>query len=180
MRTNWTQAARRANWRLSTFSGFLLAGYFVPVWTLAAWRIVLSPIHGLFERPNVAVAVFVSEHLQVPALTMVRVAWLLALGKLTVVAFFLLFAALMLRRAVRLGRGGDEALGIALGLGCVISFAGMMFATQVHEAAALRLHATELMLLLGTAILMLVDQPPAATAAADTEAATYVLSNPNS
>ncbi|MCO5129492.1 MAG: hypothetical protein M9932_02875 [Xanthobacteraceae bacterium] len=177
MRTNWTQAT---NWRLSTFSGLLLAGYFVPAWGWAAWRIVLSPIHGLFERPNVAVAIFVSEHLQVPALTMVRVAWLLALGKLTVVAFFLLFAALLLRRAVRLGRGGDEALGIALGLGCVISFAAMMFAAQVHEAAALRLHATELMLLLGTAVLMLVDQPPAATAAADAEAANYGLSNPSS
>lgn len=173
---------RQANWRLSTFSGLLLAGYFIPVWTLAAWRIVLSPIQGLFERPNVAVAIFISEHMQVPALTTVRFAWLLALGKLTVVAFFVLFALLMLRRAVRLGRGGDEALGIALGLGCVISFASMMFAVEVHEAAALQLHATELMLLLSTAILMLVDQPVAAMAEADAEppVADYALSNPSS
>lgn len=176
------QANRQTNWRLSTFSGLLLAGYFVPVWTIAAWRIVLSPIHGLFERPNVAVAMFISDHLQVPALMTVRFAWLLALGKLTVVAFFLLFAALMLRRAVRLGRGGDEALGIALGLGCVISFASMMFAAQVGEAAALQLHATELMLLLGTSILMLVDQPVTATAETDAEppVADYALSNPSS
>jgi hypothetical protein len=176
MQANWL-----ANWRLSTFSGLLLAAYFVPVWTLAAWRIVLSPIHGLFERPNVAVAMFISDHLQVPALMTVRFAWLLALGKLTVVAFFLLFAAMMLRRAVRLGRGGDEALGIALGLGCVISFASMMFAVEVNEAAALRLHATELMLLLGTAILMLVDQPQAATPVeGDAGNADYALSNPSS
>lgn len=175
------QANRQANWRLSTFSGFLLAGYFVPVWTLAAWRIVLSPIHGLFERPNVAVAMFISEHMQVPALMTVRFAWLLALGKLTVVAFFLLFAALMLRRAVRLGRGGDEALGIALGLGCVISFASMMFAAQVGEAAALKLHATELLLLIGTAILLLVDQPPArAPVEGNVRDADYALSNPSS
>jgi hypothetical protein len=175
------QANRQANWRLSTFSGLLLAGYFVPVWTLAAWRIVLSPIQGLFERPNVAVAIFISEHMQVPALMTVRFAWLLALGKLTVVAFFLLFSALMLRRAVRLGRGGDEALGIALGLGCVISFASMMFAAQAGEAASLQLHATELLLLLGTAILMLVDQPPTSTpAAAEPPAAGYAFSNPSS
>lgn len=175
------QANRQANWRLSTFSGCLLAGYFVPVWTLAAWRIVLSPIHGLFERPNVAVAMFISEHMQVPALMTVRFAWLLALGKLTVVAFFLLFAALMLRRAVRQGRGGDEALGIALGLGCVISFASMMFAAQVGEAAALKLHATELLLLIGTAILLLVDQPPApAPVESNVHETDYVLSNPSS
>lgn len=176
MSANW-----QTNWRLSNFSGLLLAGYFVPVWTLAAWRIVLSPIHGLFERPNVAVAMFISDHLQVPALTTVRFAWLLALGKLTVVAFFLLFVALMLRRAVRLGRGGDEALGIALGLGCVISFASMMFAVEVNEAEALQLHATELMLLLSTAILMLVDQPVANTPVeSDVLEADYALSNPSS
>jgi len=174
---------RQSHWRLSTFSGLLLAGYFVPVWAVAAWRIVLSPIHGLFERPNVAVAIFISEHLQTPALTTVRLAWLLALGKLTVVAFFLVFAALMLRRAVRRGRGGDEALGIALTLGCAISFASMAFAAKVGEAAALQLHATELMLLLGTAILMLVDQPPAATLSpgdAGLPEAGYSLSSPSS
>lgn len=175
-----------ANWqtkrRLSNLSGLLLAGYFVPVWSLAAWRIVLSPVHGLFERPNVAVAMFISDHLQVPALMTVRFAWLLALGKLTVVAFFLLFAALMLRRAVRLGRGGDEALGIAIGLGCAISFASMIFAVQVGEAAALQLHATELLLLLSTAILMLVDQPPASSSpvGSDVHEAGYALSNPSS
>ena len=60
------------NWRLSTFSGFLLAGYFIPVWTIAAWRIVLSPVQGLFERPNVAVALFVSDYLQFPAASLRR------------------------------------------------------------------------------------------------------------
>lgn len=176
MSANW-----QTNWRLSNLSGLLLAGYFVPVWSLAAWRIVLSPVHGLFERPNVAVAMFISDHLQVPALMTVRFAWLLALGKLTVVAFFLLFAALMLRRAVRLGRGGDEALGIAIGLGCAISFASMIFAVQVGEAAALQLHATELLLLLSTAILMLVDQPSVRTSVEnDVREADYALSNPSS
>ena len=53
----------------------------------------------------------------------------------------------------------DEALGIALGIGSLISFAGMVMASQVGETAALRLHATELMLLLGTAIVLLVERP---------------------
>jgi len=34
-----------------------------------------------------------------------------------------------------------------------------VMASQVGEAAALRLHATELLLLIGTAILMLVERP---------------------
>ncbi len=177
------RAGERSNWRLSTVSGLLLAGYFVPLWTQAAWRIVVSPVQGLFERPNVAVAIFISDHLQAQALTTVRFAWLLALGKLTVVAFFMVFAALTVQRAARRARGGDEALAIALALGTLISFASMIFASQAGEAAALQLHATELMLLLGTAIVMLVE-PPAAGAPASVESGAhapgYPLSSPSS
>ena len=38
------------NWRLSSISGALLALYFIPVWTMVAFRIMVSPIQGLFER----------------------------------------------------------------------------------------------------------------------------------
>ena len=53
---------------------------------------------------------------------------------------------------------GDEALAIALAIGSVISFASMLMASQVGEAGALRLHATELLMLLGTAIVLLVAE----------------------
>ena len=48
---------------------------------------------------------------------------------------------------------------MALAIGSVISFASMVMASQVGETAALRLHATELLMLLGTAIVMLVERP---------------------
>ncbi len=147
------------NWRISTFNGALLAAYFIPTWTIVAFRIMLAPIHGLYERPNIAVGLFISDHLQLTAVNTVRVAWLLALGKLTVVAFFVLFLAFVVRAAIRRGGGGDEALAIALTIGSLISFASMVMASQVGETQALRLHATELLMLLGTAILMLVESP---------------------
>jgi len=90
---------------------------------------------------------------------MVRVAWLLAFGKLTVVAFFAVFVALIARASVRKTGGCDEALAIALGIGSAISFISMMMASQVAEPEALRLHATELLILLGTAIVLLTEGP---------------------
>ena len=48
---------------------------------------------------------------------------------------------------------------MALAIGSVISFASMLMASQVGETAALRLHATELLMLLGTAIVLLVERP---------------------
>jgi hypothetical protein len=61
--------------------------------------------------------------------------------------------------------GCNEALAIALGLGSVISFAMMLMASCVHETEAMRLHATELLMLLGTAIVLLVERPAEAKAA---------------
>lgn len=147
------------NWRISSFNGALLAAYFIPTWTIVAFRIMISPIHGLYERPNIAVGLFISDHLQLAGMATVRVAWLLALGKLTVVAFFAVFLVFIVRASIRKTGSGDEALTIALAIGSVISFASMVMASQVGETAALRLHATELLMLLGTAIVFLIEGP---------------------
>lgn len=158
------------NWRLSSFSGALLAAYFIPVWTIIAFRIMVAPVHGLFERPNISVALFVSDYLHLAGVGTVRAAWLLALARLTVAAFFAIFLILISVPGARRTGAADETLGIALGLGSVISFFSMIVASRVGEAEALRLHATELMLLLGTAIVMLVEQPTQSLARAVSDA----------
>ena len=147
------------NWRISSFNGALLAAYFIPAWSITAFNIIVSPIHGFYERPNISLALFVSDHLQLSGLATVRVAWLVALGRLTVVAFLAAFLVFITRASIRKAGGCNEALGIALALGSVMSFAGVLMASQAGEAAALRLHAAELMLMLGTAIVMLVERP---------------------
>src|SRR5580698_2312923 len=147
------------NWRISTINGALLAAYFIPTWTIVAFKIMISPIHGLYERPNISVALFISDHLHLAAMATVRMAWLLALGKLTVVVFFAIFLVFITRASIRKAGGCDEALAMALAIGSVISFASMVMASQVGETAALRLHATELLMLLGTGIVLLVERP---------------------
>jgi hypothetical protein len=147
------------NWRISSFNGALLAAYFIPSWTIIAFNIMISPIHGLYERPSISVALFVSDHLQLAGMATVRVAWLLALGRMIVVAFFALFLLFLARAAIRKSGANNEALGVALAIGSVISFASMVAASQVGETEALRLHATELLMLLGTAIVMVIESP---------------------
>ncbi|MEH2554410.1 hypothetical protein V1286_001939 [Bradyrhizobium algeriense] len=159
------------NRRISTFNGALLAAYFIPAWTIAAFKIVVSPIHGLYERPNISLALFVSDHLQLSGLATVRVAWLLALGQMTVVAFLAAFLVFITRASARRSGGCEEALGIALLIGSVMSFAGVLMASQAGETSALRLHAAELMMMLGTVIIMLIERPapPQQAGAAPTE-----------
>jgi hypothetical protein len=166
------------NWRISSFNGALLAAYFIPTWTIVAFRIMISPIHALYERPNIALALFVSDHLQLLATGALRAAWLLAVGRLTVVAFFAIFLVLISRPSIRKAGGCDEALAMALGIGSLISFTLMVMASQAGEAAALRLHASELLLLLGTAIVLLVEHPARPLAAQSTKADALNLDQP--
>jgi hypothetical protein len=147
------------NWRISSISGALLAIYFIPVWTMIAFRIMISPIHALYERPNISFALFASDHLQLAGMATVRFAWLLALGRIIVVAFFALFLLFITRASIRRSGGCNEALGMALEIGIVISFAGVLMASLAGETAALRMHAAELLMMLGTAIVMLVEPP---------------------
>ena len=127
---------------------------------------MVSPIHGLYERPNISVALFVSDHLHLAGMATVRFAWLLALGRLTVGGVLCGLSRAphprldpqdrRLRRSARHGARASAAC---------ISFASMVMASQVGETAALRLHATELLMLLGTAIVLLVERPAPRTAA---------------
>jgi len=76
-----------------------------------------------------------------------------------VVLFFTVFLVLLSRPAIRRAGGANEALGMALGIGSVISFAAMLMASQVGEVAARQMHATELLMMLGTVIVLLVERP---------------------
>jgi hypothetical protein len=146
-------------WRITTINGLLLALYFVPAWTIAAFKIVVFPIRGIYERANIGPALFVNDTFQLSTLGTVRFAWLLVLAKFVVVAYFLLFAVLTLRLEGGKRGSGDEALAFALLLGSVLSVASMMAASSVGEIAAMRLHATEsLMLLAGFALLAIDSQ----------------------
>ena len=83
----------------------------------------------------------------------------LALARFAVIAFFAIFLALLCWPSARKSGSSDETLGIALGIGSLISFACMVMASQVGETGALRLHATELLLMLGTAIVLVFERP---------------------
>lgn len=147
------------SWRISTVTGALLACYFIPTWTIFAFRIMVSPIQGFYERPNISLALFLNDYLQLSSFGTVRYAWLLALAKLTVVAFFAVFLVFITQPKIRKTGGCDEALAMALGIGGAISFAGMAMAAKVGEIVAMRLHITELLLMLGVAVVMAFEPP---------------------
>ena len=153
-----------SNWRIGSINGALLAAYFIPVWGMIAYNIMFAPVHALYDQPNIAAALYASDHLNVAGMNLVRLAWLLALGRFAAIAFFAVFLVLLCWPSTRRNGACDETLGMALCIGGLISFVCMVMASQVGEPGALRLHATELLMMLGTAIVLVFDQPAQKTA----------------
>jgi hypothetical protein len=149
------------DWRLSTFNGALIASYFIPAWTIAALKIAIAPVRGLFDPANAAAGMYFSDHFSMTGLQTIRFAWLLALGKFTVAVFFLVFLVLIVRESIRRQANCDEALGLALFLGSIISMASLLSASALGEAEALRHHASEALVLIGAGIILIVDAPQA-------------------
>lgn len=148
-----------SNWRIGSINGALLAAYFIPVWGMVAYNIMFAPVHALYEQPNISAALFVSDHLHVAGINLVRVAWLLALGRFAALVFLAVFLVLLCWPSTRRSGACDEALGVALAIGSLLSFSCMVMASQVGESGALRLHATELLLMLGAAIVLVFQRP---------------------
>ncbi len=107
------------DWRISTFNGVLLASYFIPSWTMSAMKIWVSPIRGLYDRSNIGPAMYVSDFMTLSALGTTRFAWILALGKVMVAAFFMVFFAVDHSRSHP--QEGQQRRGARLraGLGCI-------------------------------------------------------------
>jgi hypothetical protein len=146
-----------AGWRITTINGLFLAAYFVPSWAISAFRIVIHPMLGIYERANVGPVTYVSDAFQLTTLGIVRFAWLLVLAKFVVIAFFGLFAILTWRGRERRPADGDEALVLALILGGIVSVGSMLAASSVGEPEAIRLHATEALMLLGGFVVFAID-----------------------
>jgi hypothetical protein len=109
-----------SNWRIGSLNGALLAAYFVPVWGMIAYGIMFAPVHALYDQPNISAALYVSDHLHVAGMNLVRIAWLLALARFAVIAFFAVFLALLCWPSTRKSGACDEALGIALVVGSLL------------------------------------------------------------
>ena len=145
-------------WRITTINGLLLALYFVPAWTAAAFKIVVFPIRGIYERANIGPALYRQRHLS--AVDARHGTLRLAAGAREVRG----------RRLLPAVRGADVASAAAASAAAAmrrsalrfcsaasLSVASMLAASPVGEAAAVRLHATESLMLLGGFALLAID-----------------------
>ena len=97
-----------SNWRIGSINGALLAAYFIPVWGMIAYDIMFAPVHALYDQPNIAAALYVSDHLNIAGMNLVRLAWLLALGRFAAIAFLVVFLVMLCWPSTRKSAACDQ------------------------------------------------------------------------
>jgi hypothetical protein len=88
-----------------------------------------------------------------------RFALFVALAKVTVVLFFACFVSLSIVGDPAHGDDRDELLHLGLALASIFSVASMLVAWRFGEGEAMRLHATESLMLLAAVVVAAVDMP---------------------
>jgi uncharacterized membrane protein YoaK (UPF0700 family) len=88
-----------------------------------------------------------------------RFALFVALLKMTVVLFFACFVSLSIIGDKEHRQDRDELLHIGLTLAAVISVASMLLAYHFGSTEALRLHATETLMIVAACVVAVIDEP---------------------
>lgn len=144
--------------RLGAVNLALISLYLAPLWGADAMRTLKSPL-GAFAEPAHAVAAMAARRLfDVSADGLVRIANLLGGIKLVIAAGLLAYLIEFLR-AVATGREVDRAtldvvLLLAVGAIAIWSLPALRFG----DPALVRLHTSQLLLVLGALIVVLVDR----------------------
>jgi hypothetical protein len=144
--------------RLGSANFALLSLYFVPVWGTDAMRALLSPYGGFEDRAHAAVALYVGRLFDLRFDGLMLIANVLAGIKLVIAASFLAYA-IEFARALAVGREVNrETLNVVLMLAAGTIAIWAMPALAVGDASLIRLHATELALIAGAVVVIVIEE----------------------
>jgi hypothetical protein len=144
--------------RLGPSNLALLSLYFAPVWGIDAMRALMSPLCGLDDRAHAAAAIYVGQLFDLRLDGLMRTANALAGIKLVIAAGFLAYV-IEFARALVVGREVNrETLNVVLMLAAGAILVWAMPALAFEDAGLIRLHATQLVLVAGAAVMIVIER----------------------
>jgi hypothetical protein len=144
--------------RLGSVNAALVAIYFAPVWGTDGLRALMSPFHGLEERVHAVAAAYFRTLFDFGLAGLVHTSNVLA-GIKFVIAIGFLACLIDFVRAAVVGRDiNRETLDVVLVLAAIALMFWAWPALVSGDAALIRLHATQFLLLCGAMIVILVER----------------------
>jgi hypothetical protein len=144
--------------RLGSVNAALIALYFAPVWGADGLRALISPFHGFEDRVHAVAAGYFRALFDFGLAGLVRTSNVLA-GLKFVIAIGFLAYLIDFARAMVVGRDTNrETLDAVLVLAALTLMLWAWPALGTGDAALIRLHATQFLLLSGAMIVIVVER----------------------
>jgi hypothetical protein len=143
---------------LGATNAALISCYFAPAWGFGAIRELTSRLAGLDDRSHADLVVFLGDIFGLGPDGLMRVSGALASVKLVLAAGFLAYLIEFVRDlGVR-----REPAGQTLDLVLLAGLAAILFwwlpASALHDAASIRVHATEFLLVTGALLVVVIER----------------------
>jgi hypothetical protein len=136
----------------------LVSAYFVPAWGHDALRVLTSPYNGFEDRAHAVAAIYFREVFDLGLAGLIRVSQALAVLKMVIAAAFVAYL-IELARAVAMRREPNrETVDVVLLLALTAPVIWILPTLTLGDAGLIRLQATQFLLLIGAAIVIMIER----------------------
>jgi hypothetical protein len=155
----------RSNPGLGLVNFALVSAYFVPAWGHDALRVLTSPYSGFEDRAHAAAAVYFRDLFDLGLVGLIRVSETLAGVKMVITAAFVAYLIEFVRALAMRREPNRETVDVVLLLALCAVGVWIMPTLMTGDAEFIRLQATQFLLLIGAAIVIMVERQVAESAA---------------
>jgi hypothetical protein len=158
----------RSNPGLGLVNFALVSAYFVPAWGHDALRVLTSPYSGFEDRTHAAAAVYFRDLFDLGLVGLIRVSETLACVKMVITAAFVAYLIEFARALATRREPNRETVDVVLLLALCAVGVWIMPTLMTRDPELIRLQATQFLLLIGAATVIMIERQvtqPAATLA---------------
>lgn len=148
----------RWNSRLGLVNLALVSAYFVPVWGHDAFRVLTSPFNGFEDRAHAVAAVYYRDIFDFGLAGLIRTSELLAGIKMVIAAAFLAYVIEFARAVATRREPNRETVDVVLLLALIGAVIWMLPTLKRGDPDLVRLQATQFLLLIGAAVVIMIDR----------------------
>ncbi|HLH93607.1 MAG TPA: hypothetical protein VKW08_00675 [Xanthobacteraceae bacterium] len=147
--------------RLGLVNFALVSAYFVPVWGHEALRVLTSPFGGFEDRTHAVVAIYIRNLFDFGLVGLIRTSQMLAVLKMMVAAAFIAYLIEFARALATRQDPSRETVDIVLTLALATVLIWVPPTLASGDAGLIRLLATQFLLLVGAAIIIVIERQAA-------------------
>jgi hypothetical protein len=136
----------------------LVSAYFVPAWGHDALRALTSPYNGFEDRAHAVVAVYFRDVFDLGLTGLIRTSEMLAGLKMVIAAAFVAYLIEFARSLVMRREPNRETVDVVLLLALATSMLWTLPTLKMGDPALIRLQATQFLLLVGAAVVIMIER----------------------